>query len=166
MDRKPGSQRLSRAPAAEEVSAGGVVVHRGDPRGGNGVGRAASGHVVLLIRDSYRNWGFPKGHVEDGESPETAALREVAEETGLRALRILSPIDTIDWHFRFRGRPVHKTCHFFLMETDTTDTSPQLAEGISACRWESLADAAALVSYENARGLLVRVGGILETIGP
>ena len=39
--------------------------------------------LFLLIRDSYENWGFPKGHLETGERPEDAALREVREETGL-----------------------------------------------------------------------------------
>ena len=61
--------------AREEVSAGGIVVRHDD-----------GAHCVLLIRDSYRNWGFPKGHVEPGEAPPDAALREVAEETGLSGL--------------------------------------------------------------------------------
>ena len=56
-----------RARAHEEVSAGGVVFRRAD-----------GGPVFLLIRDSYDNWGFPKGHLEPGEAPQTAALREVA----------------------------------------------------------------------------------------
>jgi 8-oxo-dGTP pyrophosphatase MutT (NUDIX family) len=143
--------------AEEEISAGGVVVHHtaADP----------SASQVLLIRDSYRNWGFPKGHVEVGESASDAALREVAEETGLRGLRLLAPLDTIDWYFRFRGRVVHKTCHFYLMECDDTTTSPQRDEGISACRWESLADAESLVSYENARGVLRRAAEVLKARG-
>lgn len=120
---------------------------------------------VLLIRDSYRNWGFPKGHLENGESAQDAALREVSEETGLRALKVVAPIGTIDWHFRFRGRAIHKTCHFYLMESADLAASPQRAEGISACRWETFADAAALVSYDNARRMLQRAGEILRTLG-
>ena len=96
----------------DETSAGGVV-YRLDR------GRT----LYLLIRDSYRNWGFPKGHLEDGERPEDAALREVAEETGLTDLAVRAPIDIIDWYFRFHGRVVHKTCHFFLMETTQSTTS-------------------------------------------
>lgn len=134
-----------------ETSAGGVVVRR------------EREHLYyLLIRDSYGNWGFPKGHVETGERPEDAALREVREETGLATVRLRGAIHTIDWYFRFRGRLVHKVCHFFLMETDDAGTSPQADEGITACRWEPFDEALALVSYENAREVLRRAHGQVE----
>lgn len=129
----------------EEISAGGVVVRLDDGR-----------PLYLLIRDSYRNWGFPKGHLEPGETADAAAVREVAEETGLEGLRLRGEIETIDWYFRFRGRLIHKVCHFYLMETDRTTTSPQRDEGITACRWEPFERASTLVSYENARAVLRR----------
>jgi 8-oxo-dGTP pyrophosphatase MutT (NUDIX family) len=136
---------MTRARAQQEVSAGGVVyrMEGGSP-------------LFLLIRDSYANWGFPKGHLEPGEKPEDAALREVREETGLRELAMRGTIDTIDWYFRFRGRLIHKVCHFFLMETSQTDTAPQRAEGITACRWTDYESASTAVSYANARQVLRR----------
>jgi 8-oxo-dGTP pyrophosphatase MutT (NUDIX family) len=136
--------------ARQEVSAGGVV-YRLAP-GDDGVPRP----VFLLIRDSYRNWGFPKGHLEDGEAAEAAALREVSEETGLRDVAARGRIETIDWYFRFRGRLIHKVCHFFLMESAHADTCPQRAEGITACRWAPFEEAVQLVSYANAREVLRR----------
>lgn len=136
---------MTRQSAREEVSAGGVVVRHD-----------AAAPRVLLIRDSYRNWGFPKGHLEEGEGAADAALREVAEETGLSDLTLRGELAAIDWHFRFRGRLVHKTCHFFLMETSDLSTCPQRAEGITACRWATFGEAETLVAYENAREVLRR----------
>ena len=118
--------------------------------------------LFLLIRDSYDNWGFPKGHLEAGEPAEAAALREVEEETGLRSLVVRAPIETIDWYFRFRGRLIHKVCHFFLMESASAVTSPQRDEGITACRWEPYDAALELVSYANARDVLRRAHSLVE----
>ncbi|HEY9384578.1 MAG TPA: NUDIX hydrolase [Gemmatimonadales bacterium] len=137
-----------------EVSAGGIVFRR-DPAG---LLR------FLLIRDSYDNWGFPKGHLEDGESPADAALRETEEETGLRGLVLHGPIRVIDWHFRFRGRFIHKYCHFFLFESADGEPVPQEAEGITACHWRGLDEALSELSYENARGVLRRAGDMARTL--
>ena len=131
--------------ARDEKSAGGVVY------------RLDGGHALyLLIRDSYQNWGFPKGHIEPGEQAAAAALREVAEETGLAELVVRGSIDTIDWYFRFRGQLIHKFCQFYLIETAESNTCPQRAEGITACRWTRFDEADALVSYSNARLVLRR----------
>jgi len=141
----------ARARATQETSAGGVVYRVGP--GGE--------PVFLLIRDSYRNWGFPKGHLEDGELPDAAAIREVREETGLAGLELRGEIETIDWYFRFRGRLIHKVCHFFLMETTSTVTCPQRAEGITACRWMPIAEALQTISYANAKTVLQRAGDMV-----
>lgn len=141
------SKKRASAPARRgqrrETSAGGIVVRlEGDRR------------LYLLIRDSHGTWGFPKGHVERGERPESAAVREVAEETGVSALTVRFPIHPIEWMFTWHGTLVRKTCHFFLMETSVARTSPQTAEGIAECRWSALNDALALLRYDNAREVL------------
>jgi 8-oxo-dGTP pyrophosphatase MutT (NUDIX family) len=144
---------VPRSRARDETSAGGVVfrIDVGQP-------------MYLLIRDSYNNWGFPKGHIEAGEQPEAAAVREVQEETGLADLSIRGRIDTIDWFFRFRGQLIHKVCHFYLMETSNATTSPQRAEGITACRWTRFEEAQSLISYANARELLRRAQELLAVL--
>jgi 8-oxo-dGTP pyrophosphatase MutT (NUDIX family) len=128
--------------ARREESAGGIVF------------RVVSGEpLFLLIRDSYGNWGFPKGHLERGERAETAALREVMEETGLRALTLVGPVSTIEWWFRLDGDLIHKSCQYFLMETESVRTKPQTAEGISDCRWMTGDEALDVIPYENARAV-------------
>lgn len=137
-----------------EVSAGGIVFRRVD----------GSEPRYLLIRDSYDNWGFPKGHLEDGESPAEAAIRETGEETGLDNLILQGPIRVIDWHFRFRGRHIHKYCHFFLFESPAGEAAPQVAEGITAVQWRAHDEALDVLSYDNARGVLKRAGEMVRTL--
>lgn len=131
--------------AQVQESAGGVVVRRID------------GDVhVLLIRDPYKNWGLPKGHLEGDETPAGAALREVTEETGLRDLVLGPRIDQIDWYFRLRGTLVHKYCTFFLISSPAGEAVPEESEGITECVWLPLDRALERITYENA-------GGVLET---
>jgi 8-oxo-dGTP pyrophosphatase MutT (NUDIX family) len=145
---------MSKKKAEREVSAGGIVFRR-DP---DGTAR------FLLIKDSYQHWGFPKGHLEEGESPAVAATRETREETGLQQLILQGPIRVIDWHFRFRGHYIHKFCHFFLFESPDGECTPQLEEGITAVRWEPLERALEVLSYDNARGVLRRGAEMARTL--
>ena len=136
-----------------ETSAGGVVFRL-----------TSEGPKFLLIKDAYQKWGLPKGHLDHGEVPEAAARREVGEETGLRDLVMHRPLGMIDWYFRFRGRLIHKFCHFFLCEAASGTPVPQVEEGISQCCWYSYSDAVQTISYENAREILQQAGEALEQI--
>lgn len=128
--------------------------------------RRIDGEVhVLLIRDPYRNWGLPKGHVEPGEGDLRAALREVQEETGLTALVPGPALMTIDWVFRLRGKRVHKFCCFFLMASPEGQAVPETAEGITDCRWVTLSRAVDEISYENARQVLVAAVELVHGAG-
>ena len=139
--------------STREVSAGGIVFRR-----------TPEGFRYLLLKDPYRRWGFPKGHLEEGETPAEAALRETMEEAGLGDLELTGPIRVIDWHFRFQGRPIHKFCHFFLMESKAGDPRPQVEEGITDFVWCTLEEALEKLSYDNARGVLRRAGELTRTL--
>jgi 8-oxo-dGTP pyrophosphatase MutT (NUDIX family) len=137
--------------ARVEKSAGGIVLRwMGD------------GPHVLLIRDPYGNWGLPKGHLEEGEDARQAAVREVAEETGLDQLEVGPEVETIEWFFRRRGGLVHKFCTFFLMRSAAGDVVPEVGEGITECAWLPVTSAVERITYENARGTLQRVQELLQ----
>jgi len=142
--------------AQRETSAGGVVFRRTPPPDGR--------PLFLLIRDSYRNWGFPKGHLEVGEPPADAARREVAEETGLKDLVLRGPIRVIDWYFRFRGKTIHKYCHFFLFESQHGECMPQAEEGITDCAWHPFEEARRIISYDNARLVLEQAAEMVQAL--
>lgn len=59
-------------------------------------------------------WCLPKGHPEGVENSEEAAVREIAEETGIEG-RIVSALGSIDYWFTVSGHRVHKTVHHFLL---------------------------------------------------
>ena len=87
----------------EATSAGGVIVR-------SEKGRAE----ILLIRDlDYEDWFLPKGHVENNESLEVAALREIEEETGLTDLKIIKHLGTFERYAETAQEM--KTHHYFLI---------------------------------------------------
>lgn len=130
-----------------EVSAGGVV-HRRDEQGHI--------EVVLIATHHGTRWGLPKGWIEPGEPVEAAAVREVREETGLSA-RIVAPVDTIEYWFRWvrGGKPVriHKRVHFFLMEAGDGDLGDHDQE-VDEARWVPLDEAIGQVTYDGERRVL------------
>lgn len=146
----------------------------GRESGGEVIERSAGGVVVrslagvwhaLLIRDGYGNWGLPKGHIEGGESLREAAAREVAEETGLTPEVVGPKIATVDWTFRKGRGIVHKYCTFFLMRSRSGNTEPQVDEGITACMWLPVPDAAARIVYDNTRSVVLRAGEKIAEAG-
>lgn len=138
--------------AGVEHSAGGVVVRwRGERP------------EFLLIRDRYGHWGLPKGHVEEGEEPIAAAVRECAEETGVSPLQPGSHLGTIDWRFRRRGRTIHKFCDFYLLTAGPdAEPRPQRAEGISEAEWLPVGEAVKRIYYANTRRVAQRAADSVQ----
>ena len=129
-----------------EISAGGVVVRS-----------TGSGHEVCLISDG-RYWGFPKGQVEPGETPEQAALREISEETGIRRdiLTLREPMPSSEYAYRRRdsGRLIFKRVyHFLVVVPEGTVLRPDPAE-IAEADWLGFDDARARLSFRSSVAIL------------
>jgi 8-oxo-dGTP pyrophosphatase MutT (NUDIX family) len=90
--------------------------------------------------------------VEQGESPEETALREVREETGLVA-RALRPLGDIDYWYVWEGVRIHKTVTFFLMEATGGDVSLHDHE-MEEVRWFPLEEADSVATFRKERPLL------------
>jgi 8-oxo-dGTP pyrophosphatase MutT (NUDIX family) len=119
-------------------AAGGVVVRNGE--------------VALVHRPRYDDWTLPKGKVDRGESYEEAAVREVEEETGVRA-RLVRELPSTN--YRVSGRP--KVVRYWLMDVEhegpftPNDETDQL-------RWVSPDEALRLLTYDRDRDVLASAG--------
>ena len=107
-------------------------------------------------------WSLPKGHIEAGESAEQAAVREVAEETGI-AGRIVGRLGTIDFWFMADGRRVHKTVHHFLLRAEGGELSDADVE-VNAVAWVPLDELAGTLAYEDERTLVARAPELLDRV--
>ena len=133
----------------EEVSAGGLVVDKSGEQG------------LLIGRIDKRGrmlWSLPKGHIEAGESPEDAALREVLEETGIKS-SITRSLGVIDFWFMAEGKRIHKTVHHFLFSELSGTLEPQVSE-VDDVKWFPLDDIAKTLAYPDERKLIQRSGDL------
>ena len=132
----------------------------------------AAGFILYRTRQGIReylivknktggHWGFSKGRVEPGETPEQAARREVAEEVGIANLRPVSDFrNRLAYRFVRQGEPVDKEVLFFLAETDE-EGKPQPGE-ISDMRWLTYPQAIRRVTHREQRELLQRAESFLQ----
>jgi len=102
---------------------------------------------VLLIRDRQGYWCFPKGHLEDGESPLQAALREVEEETGVKG-QVKRGLSVTRYH---NNKGIAREIHWFLMEGQG---QVSLEKGLHGAGFFDPAEAIRLLAFTEDLGLL------------
>ena len=133
------------ADRADEFSAGGVVVRDGEVVVIVPVKRAADGRRVL---------GLPKGHPDGDETPQEAAAREVAEETGVTA-ELVEELGDVSYRYERRGRRIAKTVRFFLFDYRSGSVEDHDHE-IEEARWMPLEQAARELTYAGEREIVQR----------
>ena len=134
-------------PTRRAISAGGVIVQD----------RADGRWVLLIARRSVTRmlqWTLPKGGVEQGESLQQAAVREVREETGIHAA-IASELGVVDYWFVWRpdGVRYHKYVHYYVMTPVAGHLHERDDEAERVC-WLPLGQALGRMSYPNERELV------------
>ncbi|KJJ85400.1 NUDIX hydrolase, core domain protein [Candidatus Omnitrophus magneticus] len=128
----------------EQISAGGVIIKK-----------TLTGNLeILLIKDKYGHWTWPKGHIEKGETLEETALREIEEETGVKNLLLISKLAVQKYIFTFNKKKIFKKVHLFLFHllTDVKIT-PQASE-IDDAKWFPAPDAINIIEYKGAKEIL------------
>ena len=116
---------MSKRRAELEVSAGGIVFRRIRRRRRGSCSFATPTTTGASPRVTSRT---------ASRRPKRRAGRR-RRRPGSSSLVLQGPIRVIDWHFRFRGRHIHKYCHFFLFESPDGEPCPQVDEGITDCQW-------------------------------
>jgi 8-oxo-dGTP diphosphatase len=124
---------------SEVQAAGGVVL-------------ADDGRVVLVHRPRYDDWTLPKGKLDGGESFEDAALREVAEETGLRC-RLVRELPSVEYHDA-KGRP--KVVRYWLMEVEA-DLGFVPGDEVDEVRTLPVEEALQILTYDRDHDVLLAV---------
>ena len=143
------------AKRVDEVSAGGLVVD-------------TTGKLGLLIgrRDQKDQtgkrilWSLPKGHIEEGETPEQAALREVKEETGIESV-IEKSLGVIDFWFMAGGKRIHKTVHHYLFRESGGLLAAQETE-VDEVAWFPLSEIIEKLAYPDEKKLISRTQATQE----
>lgn len=126
----------------KEFSAGAVVF------------RKVKGELKYLILCSHQNiWGFPKGHIEKGESEEQAALREVFEETGLKGKLVEGFCERTSYIFTLNKRTINKNVVFFLFEAETNSVKLSDVEHKNH-KWFSYENTKKLLTHDDSKKIL------------
>ncbi len=107
--------------------------------------------VLLIATAGGRRWQLPKGHLEPGELPAQAAVREVREETGVTGT-IVEPLAGVDYTFLERGvHRIRKHVDYFLLAYESGSEANFEPREVVVARWFPWLEAIAKLSHANDR---------------
>lgn len=138
--KKPSIQEIVREPTA-----GGVVFRR-----------TKTGEVeILLIQDAKDRWTIPKGHIEEGETAQQTAKREIAEEAGLHETEVLGWLGKIHFRYRRLDKLVLMTTQIYLVRAIGDTNAIQKEEWMNGIKWFTFHDALDAIEYEDIGKLML-----------
>jgi 8-oxo-dGTP pyrophosphatase MutT (NUDIX family) len=129
-----------------ETTAGGIVFRRA-PKTGE--------LEILLVQDARDRWTIPKGHVEPGETTQETAIREIAEETGLKDIKIICWLGKTNFRFRRVNSLILMVTHVYLARSTNLNEVPQGEDWMNGIKWFPAKDAIDLIAYEQIAKLML-----------
>lgn len=122
------------------ISAGGIIYRLEGPK-----------IYFIIVKNTYDKWTFPKGKVEEGETWQEAAVREIREETGIEEAEILGEVGEIRFTDKSTDIPIKKSVHFYLIRTKQTQikTKPAEETHLKEVRWVEKDEVLSLLGYDN-----------------
>jgi len=137
--KKPSIQEIVREPTA-----GGIVFRHGE-----------KGVEILLIQDAKDRWTIPKGHIEEGETAQQTARREIGEEAGLKEVDILGWLGKIHFRYRRIDKLVLMTTQIYLVRAKGDTNDIQKEEWMNGIKWFDFHDALDAIEYEDIGKLML-----------
>jgi len=138
--KRPSIQEIVREPTA-----GGIVFRR-DEKGAV---------EILLIQDAKDRWTIPKGHIEEGETAQQTARREIGEEAGLNDVEMLGWLGKIHFRYRRIDKLVLMTTQIYLVKARGDTNAIQKEEWMNGIKWFSFHDALEEIEYEDIGKLML-----------
>jgi 8-oxo-dGTP pyrophosphatase MutT (NUDIX family) len=138
--KKPSIQEIVREPTA-----GGIVFRRDEK---NAV-------EILLIQDAKDRWTIPKGHIEEGETAQQTAKREIGEEAGLTDTEVLGWLGKIHFRYRRVDKLVLMTTQIYLVRALGDTNAIKKEEWMNGIRWFGFHDALDAIEYEDIGKLML-----------
>ena len=139
-NKKPSIQEIVREPTA-----GGIVFRR-DKKGAV---------EILLIQDAKDRWTIPKGHIEEGETAQVTAKREIGEEAGLKEVEVHGWLGKIHFRYRRLDKLVLMTTQIYLVRAKGDTNAIQKEEWMNGIKWFKFHDALEAIEYEDIGKLML-----------
>lgn len=140
--KKPSIQEIVREPTS-----GGIIFRR--TKDGKDI-------EILLIQDAKDRWTIPKGHIEEGETAQQTAKREIGEEAGLKNVDVLGWLGKIHFRYRRIDKLVLMTTQIYLVRAKGDTNAIQKEEWMNGIKWFSFNDALDAIEYEDIAKLMLK----------